>query len=360
MIRACVEFGGSNGAVAAQHAVEAFAAQGFPDGGGVTAAGFAALFAFEVGARGQASAMELLQWFEMLAHRLPPTDAMVKAEASAASAAAEAKAARQRAGSDMFGSLLAPFQAPSASASAGLSKGGQAPAADATAATAAGAAEAAAAAAKDKAARRRAGSELFDSLLVPFPGPNPSASAGLSKGDQAAAEARAAAEAARRRTGNDLFDSLLAPFPGPSPSASTGFEGAKTLRAQTAPRREELSERNGLGDEAERAKGRSVAVGSSYAQSATFAAEASEELSAAMEGVYLDPNHPQGFRLLRVSSGVAVLTGSDTGLSPEWTLRGSVRGSILSLDFTPKGNPQVLEARFDGTGNQSVLVLVSV
>jgi len=52
----------------------------------------------------------------------------------------------------------------------------------------------------------------------------------------------------------------------------------------------------------------------------------------------------QGFRSLTIAGATATVEGSDTGpLSSgvAWTLKGSVDGSSVFLDFTPKGYPKV-------------------
>lgn len=67
-------------------------------------------------------------------------------------------------------------------------------------------------------------------------------------------------------------------------------------------------------------------------------------------GMYSDPNHPKGFRLVKINGKDVTVVGSDIGETPEWELKGKREGASLFIDFTPKGYPKTLEAKFDGSG----------
>ncbi len=54
-----------------------------------------------------------------------------------------------------------------------------------------------------------------------------------------------------------------------------------------------------------------------------------------MNGIYSDPNHPNGFRRLRSDDGKTVtVEGSDDGPIVKWTLPGKVQGDSVLIDFS--------------------------
>ena len=72
-----------------------------------------------------------------------------------------------------------------------------------------------------------------------------------------------------------------------------------------------------------------------------------------MDGNYIDPNHPNGFRMLKLSNdGTVTIVGNDdakTGVV--FKLHGRVIGTSIEIDFTPKA-PRVgkLAGVWDGSG----------
>lgn len=70
----------------------------------------------------------------------------------------------------------------------------------------------------------------------------------------------------------------------------------------------------------------------------------------AIEGRYSDPNHPKGYRNVKINGDRAEIEGSDSGSTREWVLQATLKKDSLFIDFTPKGYPAVLEGKFDGSG----------
>jgi hypothetical protein len=73
-----------------------------------------------------------------------------------------------------------------------------------------------------------------------------------------------------------------------------------------------------------------------------------------MDGNYTDPNHPNGYRMLKISAdgASAIIVGNDdakTGVA--FTLHARVRGTSIEIDFSPKA-PRVgkLVGVWDGSG----------
>ena len=74
-------------------------------------------------------------------------------------------------------------------------------------------------------------------------------------------------------------------------------------------------------------------------------------------GSYSDPKHPNCQRVITVKGSDALLKGTDgnpgcppDGSGKEWKLIGSVDGSNILVDFTPKGGPPGLKGVWDGDG----------
>lgn len=69
------------------------------------------------------------------------------------------------------------------------------------------------------------------------------------------------------------------------------------------------------------------------------------------EGSYSDPNHLNGYRHITVKDGVCTLVGNDGPGKPEWTfvqeVIGGQNGTEMVIDFSPKGGPKNLLAKWD-------------
>jgi len=66
-------------------------------------------------------------------------------------------------------------------------------------------------------------------------------------------------------------------------------------------------------------------------------------------GYWKDPNHLEGYRTIKADnySGVLKITGRDSADGPEFVLDGEVLSQFdASIDFSPKGGPKRLAARF--------------
>mmetsp|Transcript_34737 Transcript_34737/g.77966 ORF Transcript_34737/g.77966 Transcript_34737/m.77966 type:complete len:230 (-) Transcript_34737:13-702(-) len=64
-----------------------------------------------------------------------------------------------------------------------------------------------------------------------------------------------------------------------------------------------------------------------------------------VDGVYSDPNHPEGYRIVRKTAKDAVsVTLQDAPGAPVVTVIGSVSGDKIKLDLSPKGGPKDLVA----------------
>mmetsp|Transcript_26119 Transcript_26119/g.54504 ORF Transcript_26119/g.54504 Transcript_26119/m.54504 type:complete len:233 (-) Transcript_26119:46-744(-) len=69
-----------------------------------------------------------------------------------------------------------------------------------------------------------------------------------------------------------------------------------------------------------------------------------------VDGIYSDPNHPDGYRVVRASSGgnvMITLQDEPSGPMVELVGKRSSNGDIL-IDFSPKGGPKDLAASFKG------------
>ena len=64
------------------------------------------------------------------------------------------------------------------------------------------------------------------------------------------------------------------------------------------------------------------------------------------EGEYSDPHHPGCQRTVNVSDGTsATVSGTDTPDGEIWTVNGSIDGSKIVVDFSPKGGPKELTGK---------------
>ena len=64
-----------------------------------------------------------------------------------------------------------------------------------------------------------------------------------------------------------------------------------------------------------------------------------------VDGVYADPNHPEGYRIVRKTAKDAIsVTLQDAPDAPVVTVIGSVSGDKIKLDLSPKGGPKDLVA----------------
>lgn len=72
-------------------------------------------------------------------------------------------------------------------------------------------------------------------------------------------------------------------------------------------------------------------------------------------GSYLDPNHKTGYRHVTVENGICKIVGRDRPERPEWVFEQPVKGGQLGtemvVDFSPKGGPKDLLAKWDGKRN---------
>ncbi len=77
-------------------------------------------------------------------------------------------------------------------------------------------------------------------------------------------------------------------------------------------------------------------------------------LSEGMDGNYTDPNHPNGYRMLKLSAdgASAIIVGNDDAKSGvTFTLHARVRGTSIEIDFTPKARRVgKLVGVWDGSG----------
>merc|ERR1712032_381153 len=64
-----------------------------------------------------------------------------------------------------------------------------------------------------------------------------------------------------------------------------------------------------------------------------------------VDGIYTDPNHPEGFRVVRTidKSNVLVTLRDEPG-APVVDVTGIVNGNKIKLDLSPKGGPKDLDA----------------
>lgn len=73
------------------------------------------------------------------------------------------------------------------------------------------------------------------------------------------------------------------------------------------------------------------------------------------EGDFHDPNHPEGYRKITVKEGVCTVVGCDGPGKKEWTfvqnVIGGQMGTEMVIDFSPKGGPKDLLAKWDGARN---------
>lgn len=70
-----------------------------------------------------------------------------------------------------------------------------------------------------------------------------------------------------------------------------------------------------------------------------------------IQGVYSDPNHPKGWRVVRVGAdgrGTVQLQDGETGPVLNLSAKMKSKNSILFIDFSPKGGPTNVSATFRG------------
>ncbi len=74
-------------------------------------------------------------------------------------------------------------------------------------------------------------------------------------------------------------------------------------------------------------------------------------------GSYSDPNHPGCPRKVTLSGSTAIITGADGNpgcldgvIGEPWKVKGSVSGRDVVIDFSPKGGPKDIAARWNGLG----------
>lgn len=67
-------------------------------------------------------------------------------------------------------------------------------------------------------------------------------------------------------------------------------------------------------------------------------------------GTYSDPNHPGCPRKVTLAGGNVIVTGTDEAGGRPWKVKGYTYGKALVLDFTPKGGPADVIARWTGLG----------
>jgi len=64
-----------------------------------------------------------------------------------------------------------------------------------------------------------------------------------------------------------------------------------------------------------------------------------------VSGTWKDPQHPGGYRKIKLVGGSAIVNGADEDGKP-WKVRGVVQGNSIIFDFTPKGGPKDVEGKF--------------
>jgi hypothetical protein len=67
-------------------------------------------------------------------------------------------------------------------------------------------------------------------------------------------------------------------------------------------------------------------------------------------GTYDDPNHPGCTRKIVLAGTNVIVTGTDDVGGKPWKVKGQIYGKALLLDFTPKGGPADVIARWNGLG----------
>ena len=76
---------------------------------------------------------------------------------------------------------------------------------------------------------------------------------------------------------------------------------------------------------------------------------ASDPTKSPFQGYYKDPEHLEGYRIIKASvdSGELTVTGRDAPDGDEFVLRGTITSQFSAIiDFSPKGGPKNLNARF--------------
>ena len=72
-----------------------------------------------------------------------------------------------------------------------------------------------------------------------------------------------------------------------------------------------------------------------------------QEITASLQGTYLDPHHPDGYRVITlVSTTRFIITGKDQPADEPWHVTGQILdGQLLVINFSAKGGPANITAR---------------
>jgi hypothetical protein len=62
-------------------------------------------------------------------------------------------------------------------------------------------------------------------------------------------------------------------------------------------------------------------------------------------GTWNDPAHPGCTRKIALSGSTAIITGADED-GKKWKVKGELKGNSIIVDFTPKGGPAGVEAKY--------------
>ena len=68
-------------------------------------------------------------------------------------------------------------------------------------------------------------------------------------------------------------------------------------------------------------------------------------------GEFNDPQHPGCKRNIKLAGSQAIIRGADEDGTP-WKVTGKVSGSEMIVDFSPKGGPKAVPAKWNGLGIQ--------
>jgi len=71
-----------------------------------------------------------------------------------------------------------------------------------------------------------------------------------------------------------------------------------------------------------------------------------------LSGTYSDPMHPDCTRIIKPEGIGIVITGTDEVGGPQWKVYGKVKGDDVVIDFSPKGGPSEVLARFTGVSEE--------
>jgi hypothetical protein len=62
-------------------------------------------------------------------------------------------------------------------------------------------------------------------------------------------------------------------------------------------------------------------------------------------GIWNDPGHPGCQRKIALAGNKAIITGADED-GKKWKVKGELKGNSIIVDFTPKGGPAGVEAKY--------------